>query len=74
MLKKNIIKYKLIEEHMRAVKHGEYLYAKALLWLLRKHQVTVGLGDVDHKLETYCEGVGCRVTYSRNYCAAHIRF
>jgi hypothetical protein len=32
------------------------------------------LGDIDHKVETFCEDIGCRVTYSRNYCAAHIRF
>lgn len=74
MLKRNRIKYKLIEKHIEAVKSGKYVLAKNLLLLLRKRSINVGLNDIDFELECIAEETGCRITYSRNYNGANIRF
>ncbi len=74
MLKKNLVKYKLIEEHMHAVNAGRYELARMLLRLLRKHSINVGLDDIAHEIETIAEQCGCRISYGRNYCLAYIRF
>lgn len=74
MLKKNLVKYRLIEEHMKAVKDGKLLLAREILYLLRKHQTKVGLDDIGNELEMVAEKCGCRISYSRNYCIATIRF
>ena len=74
MLKKNLVKYRLIEEHMKAVKDGRLLLAREILYLLRKRQTKVGLDDIGNELEMVAEKCGCRISYSRNYCVATIRF
>lgn len=74
MLKKNLTKYRLIDEHMKAVKAGKVILAKEILYLLRKHQIKVGLDDIGNELEIIAEKSGCRISYSRNYCIATIRF
>lgn len=74
MLKKNLVKYRLIEEHMKAVKAGKLLLGNEILYLLRKHKTAVGLDDVGNELEIIAEKCGCRITYSRNYNVAYIMF
>ena len=74
MLKKNLIKYRLIEEHMKAVKSGKLVLGREILYLLRKHKTAVGLDDIGNELEMIAEKCGCRISYSRNYCVATIRF
>lgn len=74
-LKKNLIKYRLIEKHLEAVKVGKYEVARELLRLLRKHELYVGLGyDAGFAAECIAEECGCRVSYGRNYNVARIRF
>ncbi len=73
MLKKNLIKYRLIEKHMEAVKSGRYEEARRLLTLLRKHSLCVGCGDdAGYAVECIAEKCGCRVRYARNYNVAHV--
>ena len=74
MLKNNLVKYKLIEEHMKAVRSGKLLLGREILYLLRKHKTAVGLDDVGNELEIISEKCGCRITYSRNYNVAYIMF
>lgn len=74
MLTKNLVKYRLIEEHMKAVKSGKLLLGREILYLLRKHKTAAGLDDVGNELEIIAEKCGCRITYSRNYNVAHIVF
>lgn len=74
MLKNNLIKYRLIEEHMKAVKSGKFDLGKQILYLLRKHHTKVGLDDIGCDLEMIAEKCGCRISYNRNYCIATIRF
>lgn len=73
-LKSNIIKYRLIEEHIKTVKSGELVLARELLFLLQKHQIKVGPNDIGCKLELIAEKCGCRISYSRNYDIATIKF
>lgn len=71
MLKKNLVKYRLIEKHMEAVKSGRYEEGRRLLWLLRKHTLSVGCGDdAGCAVEYIAEECGCRVRYTRNYNVA----
>lgn len=72
MLKKNLVRYKLIDEHMKAVKKGEYEVGRDLLQLLRKGQIKVGLNDTGFRMECIAEKAGCRISYSRNYNIATI--
>lgn len=74
MLRKNMTRYKLIDEHIKAVKSGNYLVAKEILHLLRKGQIKVGLDDVGFEMECVAERTGCRVSYGRNFYTANIRF
>lgn len=74
MLKKNLVKYRLIEEHIIAVKTGKLVLAREILYLLRKHKTKVGLDDIGCEVEMIAEKCGCRISYSRNYCTATIRF
>lgn len=74
MLKKHLIKYRLIDQHMKLVSGGHFDAARMILRLLRKGVVVVGLGDVDHEVETIAEDCGCRVRYGRNYNTATIRY
>ena len=70
----NLIKYRLIDEHLNAVRRGEYELARFLLLLLRKSRLSVGLGDISFQIETIAEKCGCRIRYSRNYYRAEIHF
>lgn len=71
MLKKNLIKYRLIEKHMEAVKAGRYAEGRYLLRLLRKHSLNVGCGDnAGFAVEIIAEECGCRIRYTRNYNVA----
>ena len=73
MLRKNLIKYRLIENHIEAVKAGRYEEARRLLQLLRRHRLSVGLGDdAGYAAEIIAEECGCRIRYSRNYNVSHI--
>ena len=45
MLRKNLIKYRLIEYHIKAFKAGRYEEARRLLKLLSQHRLSVGCGD-----------------------------
>ena len=74
MLKKNMIKYRLIEQHLKLVGSGHFEAARMILRLLRKGIIVVGLGDVDHEVECIAEECGCRSRYGRNYNSATIRF
>ena len=72
-LKKNLIKYRLIGKHLEAVKAGKFEEGRCLLYLLRKHTLSVGLGyDAGYAVEIIAEECGCRVRYSRNYNVAHV--
>lgn len=73
MLKKNLVKYRLIEEHMQAVKDGRYETAQLILRLLRKREIRLGTGS-DFEAEAIAESCGCRISYSRNYYSAYVRF
>ena len=73
MLKKNIRKYKIIEKHIELTKTGNYLVARNLLHLLRNGRVRLGLGDVDRETESFLEGIGCPVSYSRGGYGATFR-
>lgn len=73
MFKRNLIKYRLIEEHLRAVKAGRYEEGRRLLTLLRKHSLSVGCGDdAGYVVEILAKECGCRVRYARNYNVAHV--
>lgn len=74
-LKKNLIKYRLIEKHIETVKNGDYATARQLLYLLRKKCIHTGLGnDAQYRAEIIAEECGCRIRYSRNYNVAEIRW
>lgn len=73
MLKKNLIKYRLIEKHMEVVKAGRYEEGRRLLRLLRNHSLSVGCGDdAGYAVEIFAEECGCRIRYARNYNVAHV--
>lgn len=66
MLKKNIRKYKIMEQHMEFTRRGMYYEAKALFRLLRNGCVRLGLGDEDWNVEMFLESIDCPVNYSGN--------
>ena len=73
LLKKKLVKYRLIEKHLEAVRAGRFEESRRLLWLLRKHSLSVGLGDdAGFAAECTAEECGCRVYYSRNYNVATV--
>lgn len=73
MLKNNLIKYRLIENHIKAVNAGKYEEARRLLQLLRRHRLSVGIGDdAGYAAEIIAEECGCRIRYSRNYNVSNI--
>lgn len=72
-LKRNLVKYRLIEKHREVVKAGRYEEGRYLLRLLRTHIMTVGLGDdAGYAAECIAEKCGCRTRYARNYAVAHV--
>jgi len=72
-LKTKIIKYRLIEAHMKAVRAGRYEEGRYLLRLLRNHKLNVGTDDnAGFAAEITAEDCGCKVRYARNYNIAHI--
>lgn len=71
---RNIIKYKLIEQHMNLVRSGRYAVASRLLYLIRKRRMLAGLGNVDFEVEMIAEECGCRIRYGLNYYTAEIIF
>lgn len=73
MLEKKIRRYKLMDEHRRLVREGKFREANTVLYLLRKGNVKLGLGDESYIVESLCEGLGCRIRYSRNYNIAEVR-
>ena len=77
MLKRNLVKYRLIEKHLEAVRAGRYEEGRRLLTLLRKHSLTVRLENVaDYAVEIAAAECGCRVRvrYARNYNVAHVNW
>ena len=69
-----MIRYRLIEEHLKSVKSGNFELGREILYLLRKHHIKVGLDDVGCELEMISEKCGCRIRYGRNYNIATIEF
>lgn len=73
MLEKNIRRYKLIDEHRRLVREGKLIQANIVLHLLRKGKVALGLDDESYAVESLCEDIGCRISYSRNFNVSEVR-
>lgn len=73
MLKKNLVRYRLIEAHIRLVKSGNYDAARIILCLLRKGEARIGLGDADWTAEQVFETAGVSIHYSRSYNSAYVR-
>lgn len=64
---------KIREMHTKLVRKGKFETARCLLYLLRKGNMKVGLGeDAGFEAECIAEEYGCCVTYSRNYNVATI--
>ena len=73
MLKKNIKRYKIMEQHMVYTRQGMYYEAKTLLRLIQKGWVVLGLSDADNNVEIFLEKIECPVTYGRNFLSAKFR-
>lgn len=65
MLEKKIRRYKIMDAHREFVRAGKYQQARAILQLLRKGKVSLGLGDESWEVESFLETVGCRFSYGR---------
>lgn len=72
MLEKKIRRYKLMEKHMEFVRCGKYMQAREIMWLLRKGNVRLGFRDYEWEVERFCEDIGCRINYGRNYNVANV--
>ena len=73
MLDKKILRYKLMDAHRKLVREGKLLEARAVLQLLRKGKITLGLGDEAWNVERLCEELGCRIRYTRGSNIAEVR-
>lgn len=73
MLEKKIRRYKIMDAHRQLVREGKLLEARELLRLLRKGRVKLGLDNVSWDVESLCEELGCKITYSRNGYTAEVR-
>ena len=73
MLKERMRRYKIIEKHMEFTRTGHYEEAHALLYLLRKGKISVGLGNSSFTVECFLEKIGCPVSYSWRYYIAVFR-
>lgn len=74
-MKRKLIRYRLIEEHMRAVRSGRYEYARHLLALIKDGRLRVGLNnDAGFAAECFAEKAGCHVGYNRYYSVATVSF
>ena len=75
MLKHNLVRYRLINEHMNQVRSGNLDVANRLLRLLCKGFLRVGLSDdAGCEAEILAVACGCRVRYNRSYSVALISF
>lgn len=69
-----LIRYKVIELHIRLVKECKYFEARKVLKCLNDGSVKLGLDDISWAVETELEKIGCRIwyagngNYSRAYC------
>lgn len=74
MLEKKIRRYKLMDAHRELIRKGSYRQAKLVLKLLRDGKVTLWLDNDSWEVESLCEGLGCRIWYSRNgnQAVAHV--
>lgn len=57
-----MLRYRVMEEHMRLVRDGLYWEAQRILDLLQRGHVTLGLGDVDWAVEGILTKLGCHIT------------
>ena len=73
MLDKKILRYKLMDVHRELVRRGKLLEAREILRLLRKGRIKLGLDNVSLNVESLCEELGCRISYSRSGYIAEVR-
>lgn len=72
MLKKNMLRYKIMELHMNLVKSGHYLEAKLILRLLLQGNLTLYLSDAEWHVECELEKLGCSISYSYTGNKSHV--
>lgn len=74
-LKKNIIRYKLIEEHRKLTKgsYEDMQIAKRILHFLNVGEIRIGIGDQDMIIENLFENVGITWRYTGRYYSAYAR-
>ena len=64
-LKANMIRYKLMEQHLEWVRSGKLEEAKRLLYLLRTGHICLGLGNEDWTVEEAVINAGGLVISNR---------
>jgi hypothetical protein len=57
----DMMKTKLIIEHYKTVKKGDYRVARRILQVLRTGNITLDLGDTDWKVEKILEKCGLKM-------------
>lgn len=71
---RNMVRYRMIERHLRFVREGKYDVAHYIIRLLVNRECTTGTEDVAGILfELEAEKVGCAISYSKDYKTAYIR-
>ena len=58
--------------HKVLVRNGEYDTAHGILRLMRRGQISLGLGDTSFKIERVLEELGFDMKYSRNYSISRV--
>ena len=72
-LVRSMVRYKMIEKHLRFVREGKYDIAHYMLRVLNGHVCTVEVDDIPGILfELEAERCGCRISYSKDYKMAYI--
>ena len=72
-LVRSMVRYRMIEKHLRFVREGKYDVAHYMLRLLNGHVCTVEVDDIPGILfELEAERCGCRISYSKDYKTAYI--
>lgn len=63
----------MMDAHRQLVRSGKLEEGKMILQLLRKGRVKLGLDDVSWNVESLCEKLGCRISYSSRGYTAEVR-
>ena len=69
-IKDKMLRYRLMDEHVRLVRNGLYCEAQRILSLLQRGHVKLGFGDIDWTVEGILTQLGCHITITGKYYLA----